>query len=364
MEYSIKVLYDRRGKASNSTKGCVEVEIYSKGKRKRYSTGVNVYKNEWKNGRVVNRADAVELNAQIEEMYQRVHEIARNPNFSLNKVNTATVGNRDFCEWLENEIRKRSDIRESTRRQHLVMARSIRECGLFKTFSDLTVANIKAWESEVRSKVSAQATVHGYHKRLKPYIHLAIINGLMSQSPYTALKVPRGKNENIKFLKEAERARLEDLDLKGTEAVVRDMFIFSCYTGLAFSDLIRVNKDAIEETEGKYYIIGERLKTGSKYKLVVLPRALEILKRYNFDMNLLTNQECNRTLKLLQYKADIKTKLTMHVGRHTFATWALTKGVRIEVVSKMLAHADIATTQIYAKVLQEEVNKGFELLDY
>ena len=60
--------------------------------------------------------------------------------------------------------------------------------------------------------------------------------------------------------------------------------------------------------------------------------------------------------------ANIRTHLTMHVGRHTFATWALKKGVPIEVVSKMLAHTDIQTTQIYAKVLQEEVTKGFDLL--
>ena len=95
---------------------------------------------------------------------------------------------------------------------------------------------------------------------------------------------------------------------------------------------------------------------------MLLPKAQEILERYDYDLDRFTNQKCNQYLKAIQVMANIRTHLTMHVGRHTFATWALKKGVPIEVVSKMLAHTDIQTTQIYAKVLQEEVTKGFELL--
>ena len=80
-------------------------------------------------------------------------------------------------------------------------------------------------------------------------------------------------------------------------------------------------------------------------------------------MPVISNQQYNMRLKVLASYANIKKNLTSHVARHTFATWALSQGVRVEIVSKMLGHTDIATTQIYAKVLQEDVTEGFELLE-
>lgn len=109
-------------------------------------------------------------------------------------------------------------------------------------------------------------------------------------------------------------------------------------------------------------IDGSRLKTSVRYKLKILPKAMEILSKYDFDLDRMSNQKCNIYLKAIQTIAGIKTKLTMHVGRHSFATWALKMGVPLAVVSKMLAHTDITTTMIYAKVLQTEVAAGFDKL--
>ena len=139
------------------------------------------------------------------------------------------------------------------------------------------------------------------------------------------------------------------------------MFIFACYTGLAYCDLVRV-KDCVVVEDGVRFIDGARLKTSVHYRLMLLPEAEEILDRYDGDMNLASNQKANLLLKAIQGMAQIKTVLSMHVGRHSFATWALNKGLPIQVVSKMLAHTNINTTQIYAKVLQKEVTAGFEML--
>ena len=176
------------------------------------------------------------------------------------------------------------------------------------------------------------------------------------------MRISRGKSTSIKFLREQERNAIEALELRDGHDVARDMFIFSCYTGLAYSDLVKITKDDIEEDGDKMMIQDRRQKTGSEYKIVLLPKAIEILKKYDFNLNRLTNQKCNEYLKTIAHMCKIKINLTMHVGRHTFATWALKKGVPIEVVSKMLAHADISTTQIYAKILQEEVDKGYDTL--
>lgn len=120
-------------------------------------------------------------------------------------------------------------------------------------------------------------------------------------------------------------------------------------------------KGDIEEDNGEKYIFDRRQKTDTPYKVMLLPKALEILEKHNYNFSI-CNQMCNKYLKIIALKAGLNKNLTMHMGRHTFATWALRKGVRIEVVSKMLAHADIETTQIYAKVLQEEVDEGFKML--
>lgn len=127
---------------------------------------------------------------------------------------------------------------------------------------------------------------------------------------------------------------MEALTLAGGEEVARDMFIFSCYTGLAYSDLVKITKSDIIEENGKLIIEDKRQKTGSGYHIVLLPQAENILKKYDFNLNLLSNQKCNQYLKLIAQRCGIRINLTMHVGRHTFATWALQKGVRIEVVSK------------------------------
>ena len=204
--------------------------------------------------------------------------------------------------------------------------------------------------------------MHGYHKRLKPYILEAIQFELIKSNPYDGIKIPRGKSEGIKYLTEDERTRIEELELYGPVEKARDMFIFSCYTGLAYSDLIKVNRKEIFMEGEDMCIIDKRLKTGTPYTIVLLPKAVEILEKYNYDINLMSNQKCNEYLKLIAHMAHIHTNLTMHVGRHTFATWALTKGVGIETVSKMLAHSDISMTEKYAKALKSSVISGFHKL--
>lgn len=361
-DYSISIIYDRRGVASKEKNGSVEICVYSKGKKKRYATGVNIKKHEWKNGRVVNRLDAHSLNAQIERKYREAHELMNESSGELSAINRATMTELSFCDWLEKEINERTGLTDGTRKHHRTMLKSIRESRLFKTFADVIQQNIIIWDDSLRKKLTNPESVRNYHKYLKPYIKKAKLLRYIKDDPYEGVKIQRGKPTDIRYLTEEERARIEELELDGTIAVVRDMFIFACYTGLAYSDLAKITKADVVKEDGQLCIIDKRQKTGTRYKLMLLPKALEILESYNYNLDRLTNQKCNQYLKAIQAMANIKTKLTMHVGRHTFATWALKNGVPIEIVSKMLAHADIQTTQIYAKVLQEEVTKGFDLL--
>ena len=105
-----------------------------------------------------------------------------------------------------------------------------------------------------------------------------------------------------------------------------------------------------------------RTKTDTNYNITILPPAMEILEKYNYKLPVITNQQYNMRLKVLSSYACINKRITSHVGRHSFATWALSSGVPLPVVSKMLGHKKISTTEIYAKVLQQDVAAGFNLL--
>lgn len=362
----IKIKFNRRKNATARrdpapAMSSVEIEIYRNGKRKWIATGVRAYLDQWRDGMVVNCLDAAEKNVLVKQAYEAAVNACARMDVEVDKISDVHLGKRSFCDWMEERVLERTGINEKTRQDHLRTVEWLRESGLFNTFADLTETNITLWDLQLKRRLGKQSSVHGYHKRLKPYVSLAIKLGLLERSPYQHLRVPRGRTESIKYVTEEERRRIEELVLTGDMAKVRDMFIFACYTGLAYCDLVRV-KDCIVEENGERFIDGSRLKTSVHYKLSLLPEALEILERYGWDMNLASNQKANLLLKAIQGMAGIKTVLSMHVGRHSFATWALNKGVPIQVVSKMLAHTNINTTQIYAKVLQKEVAAGFEKL--
>lgn len=367
----IKIIFDRRKKASVVTTGTVEVEVSYNRERVRLSTGVAVLKQQWQGNQVVNHPEAGRLNDQIRRVYDGIREkmssiASKGGDYDLSQLKkvrkTRVQGSTiDFLSWLEERIDMRP-VGESTRRQHKVMLSCLREFGLIRNFCDLTPKNIRLWDDFIRKRVTAQSSVHGYHKRLKPYIVEAIQFEKLETNPYENMRIPRGKSEGIKFLTEEERNRIEGLELFGMTEQVRDMFIFSCYTGLAYSDLVKIKKSDVFKQGDDLCIRDKRIKTGQPYTIVLLPKAAEILKKYDYDLNRMSNQKCNDQLKLIAHMAGIHINLTMHVGRHTFATWALTKGVDISTVSKMLAHSSVAMTEKYAQVLPTSVIKGYDLL--
>ena len=117
-------------------------------------------------------------------------------------------------------------------------------------------------------------------------------------------------------------------------------------------------------TSKMYRIRDERIKTGTPYNISLMDKVMNILKKYEFKLPVISNQKYNSYLKILGAFCEIKKKLTSHVARHTFATTiALANGVRIEVISKMLGHTNIQTTQLYAHIYQAEVDKEFERLN-
>jgi site-specific recombinase XerD len=137
---------------------------------------------------------------------------------------------------------------------------------------------------------------------------------------------------------------------------VRDVFIFSCFCGLAYTDIAHLTKENIRiGFDGNSWIIGKRKKTGVKYRVPLMDVPATLIEKYRDAMPnelllpVISNQKMNAYLKEIADVCGIDKKLSFHVARHTFATLTLTKGVSIESVSKMLGHTNIKTTQYYAK---------------
>jgi site-specific recombinase XerD len=145
---------------------------------------------------------------------------------------------------------------------------------------------------------------------------------------------------------------------------VRDVFLFSCYTGLSYIDLYNLSlKNIRKGYDGLQWIFVKRQKTDIPSTLPILPYAFSILKKYKKEKNvnrifpMISNQKTNKALKEIAHLCNFNKKLTFHSARHTFATTiTLTNGVPIESVSKMLGHNNIKTTQIYARVIESKIS--------
>lgn len=184
----------------------------------------------------------------------------------------------------------------------------------------------------------------------------------------------RFQEVNVNFLTEEEINTIMNKEFSGKGLdLVRDMFIFSCYTGLAYIDIYNLKKEQLSIGIDKtLWIITNRQKTGNSSNIPLLPIAEEIIKKYENHpsvsnsgklLPVYTNQKVNEYLKTIAENCDINKKLTFHCARHTFATTVtLSNNVSIESVSKMLGHKSIKTTQHYAKILDKKVSADMEKL--
>jgi site-specific recombinase XerD len=212
-----------------------------------------------------------------------------------------------------------------------------------------------------------------YIKNFKKVINLAIANDWLDKDPFLKYKVTL-KESKREFLSQEELTELETKEITIQRLdIVRDVFVFSCYTGLAYVDVAKLTSDHITTgIDGDKWLYTFREKTNGKSNIPLLPKALEIIEKYRNRpevavksklLPISSNQKTNAYLKEIATICGIKKNLTFHLARHTFATTVtLTNGVPIETVSSMLGHKSIKTTQIYAKVIEKKVSEDMSKL--
>ena len=227
--------------------------------------------------------------------------------------------------------------------------------------------------SKITHKPITTNTAHRYLKNLKKVIGMAIKLEWITSSPITKYSCTYQHPERI-VLTEMEIHRLmqKELDFPRLD-MIRDVFVFCCFTGFAYAEVFKFDRDVVQiGIDGEYWISTTRTKTGVRESVPLLPEALAIVRKYQNDprcirhnklLPVLSNQRYNGYLKELAVICGIKKELTSHIARHTFATTVtLSNGVPIETVSKMLGHTKLATTQIYAKVLDTKVSQDMNVL--
>jgi site-specific recombinase XerD len=368
-------VFDRKHVATKKHQASVQLEVTHERKRKFISTGVKLYADQWsKDNKVKNHPQSILYNQQLNDIVADIYNFAHQLSVKKQSFNFVKLeeylgrGGRDtscsFLHFMRKRILERP-IMETTRTKQLGVLKALEEFGKIKSFSDICYQNIIAWDEFAKKRCKRQSSVYNYHKVLKIFIREAYASQLIDVNPYQTIKLERGSCENRKFLTKEELQRLENkvFEDRCLERV-RDMFLFCCYTGLAYADLQKFDFHNATYTDGMYRIRDCRKKTGVEYNISIMDKAMVILKKYNYHFPMISNQKYNAFLKVVASFCEIKKRLTSHVARHTFATTiTLGNGVRIEVVSKMLGHTNIQTTQIYAKIYQKEVDNEFNRLN-
>jgi integrase len=212
-----------------------------------------------------------------------------------------------------------------------------------------------------------------YIKNFGKIIRICLSNGWLKADPFARYK---GKLKTIDrvFLSQEEIQLIADKEFGSSRLTqVRDIFLFCCFTGLAYADVKKLKKsDITKGVDGEQWIFTKRQKTNTRSAIPLLPFAITLIEKYtdhplcaNKDMPLPvpSNQKMNEYLKEIASVCGINKTLTSHIARHTFATTVtLSNGVPIESVSKMLGHSSLKQTQHYAKILDLKVSSDMLLL--
>lgn len=378
------VVFDHHGRAGKDKPGMLEVRVTVDRKAYYVQTGVKVRKSEWQYGSIVNRADAIELTERLSLIVKRIESeinlaIKEKRGVSIADIRRrvseqASGSDTRFLDWCQEEISKMTGhAAYGTIAHYKTMLIKLIMFGKIRTWHELTAENVlefdrymKTLKREDGSALLSQGSLYNHHKCLKALINQSITLGIVSENPYARLKgrFKRGDKENVEYLTEDEMLAIRELKLVPGSMLdnVRDLFVFQMFTGLAYADMVSFNISDYKKVRGVWVNRAERIKTGVPYVNQLLPPVVEVLEKHDMSLPVMSNQDYNRALKIVGEAAGIKIKLHSHLARHTFATFMLSNGVKLQNVSKMLGHTKITQTQRYAKTLAKDVHADFEMI--
>ena len=395
MRQSFKVSFYLRSNYENKEgKSPVMLRIFLGGAMSNLgSTKIFVDKAQWNNrtSRQKGRSsEALAVNASLDAISANLHSLYHkyqdDQTISLDKLRSAYLGQiQEFSTFLPvfdkfiddirqrvgHTISKESLQKYSVLRKHffefLVHRYKRKDIGLME-FTPAIIQDFELYLTTVAS--CAYNTAVKKMKTLKTVTIYALKRGYLLQDPFRdhhfhLTPVDRG------FLTDEEILKIANKELTIPRlALVRDLFLFSCFTGLAYIDVANLRREHLVTMNGKTWIMTRRKKTNVESNILLLDIPKAIIEKYSPSTTpkdgklfpILSNQKMNAYLKEIADVCGVQKRLTFHLARHTFATMSLSKGVPMESVSKMLGHTNIKTTQIYARITSKKIEHDMEQL--
>ena len=372
----VKLVYDRRHQSSPDKEGAVDLRVCFDCKQKFLSTGVKVYPRQWdsKNECVKLRNDATSLNKALSDIKNDAITLLTEMSKTgyvdlarLNEIFKPKAYDLTFHEYMKDRISKRN-VSENTRERYVSFYKVfVDEYGKMKNFSDITEAGVRDYDEWLHKRVvnghlMQQSTIYSHHKYLRLFIYDALTDGYVDKNPYQSkrIKIDHGESGQIPSLTIDQVEQIENLELDGFVGKTKDLFLFQCYTGLAFSDMQKFKlSNYSQDKDGNYLIKDKRTKTDTTYIFMLSEKALAIVMKYKGKIPAISNQKYNQYLKVLGQMIGVPT-LHSHMGRSTFASTCLNQGMNTDVLKHCLGHVTTFETNRYATMQDETIKKAFK----
>ena len=392
----ISLVYDHHKRTPKGEEGPVEVRVTVNRKPYYINTGVRVRKERLVGNCIRDDEHSNDADLLNERLTTIIGLVEKEVNRCLEQrmpINVADIRDRvwniqadkkdegdepTLIKWIKDYVAT-ADMAKNTRLHYLTVTRRLMEYGKILRWEHLTVDNIYAWDVWLRHQevpltknqkaaglepqLISSDSVYNYHKYLKSAINKAMKFRILAVNPYDQLKgtFKRTKRDVVDYLTEDQMRKVMELTpVPGSQAAMAlDLFIFQMFTGLSYSDTQIFDISQYRQIDGKWLHVGQRVKTGVPYVSQLLPPVVEMLERNGWQVPKMNNQRYNQMLKAIGMVIGIEN-MHSHMGRHTFATYMLSNGAKIENVSRMLGHTNITQTQRYAKVLAKDVHDDFD----
>ena len=394
MKSTFRVLfYLKKGSEKKNGEVMIMARITIDGKLCQFSTKQSILPNNWSvaSGKAKGK-DAGKINALLDDIRSALntiyHEMQRRDNYvTAEKVKNEFLGHTEKHETILSLFQKHNDNMKqlvgisrtiATYRKYEVTRRHLADFIHDKyNLSDIPIREITPMFITDFELYLRTACKCGYNTAakfllfLKSIIIVARNNGILTKDPFANYKIQMKKVDRGYLTEDEIKIILKKKMVSERLEHVRDLFIFSCFTGLAYSDVANLHEENIRKSfDGKLWIMTKRQKTNTDVNVPLLDIPKMILKKYKGKLPngkilpVISNQKLNAYLKEIADICGIKKNLTFHLARHTFATTTtLAKGVPIETVSKMLGHTNIETTQIYARITNSKIGNDMQGLD-
>ena len=378
------LVYNRKKSLNKRGVALVQVEAYLNRKKKYFSTKVYLRPDQWdaKKLLVKNHPNADALNrliyefmAMIEkrelELWQQGKPITLEILKEMLSEQQEQEDKSSFIPFFKHEVMT-SNLKESTKRNHLSTLALLQDFKKNVTFSDLTFEFVSSFEYFLQSKGYHTNTIAKHMKHLKRHINVAINKEYMDIQKYAFRKYKIKTVENgHTHLAPEELEKMETLQLTGRYIKYQktlDAFLFCCYAGMRYSAFVNMKPENIVEMHQETWLIYKSIKTGTEVRLPLYllfnGKGIQILNKYQANLqdffHLRDNSNVNKELIIITRLAGLSKKVSFHTARHTNATLLIYNGVNITTVQKLLGHKSVKTTQIYTNVMDMTIISDLE----